>query len=98
MKKKDKGREKGKDKGKEKTNVMRVLDAGGIEYRSHTYDPDPTKTGVEIAGILGENPEKVFKTLVTRGASRKIYVFVIPVTAELIRLTNGRCADIITEE
>ena len=83
MKKKDKGREKGKDKGKEKTNVMRVLDAGGIEYRSHTYDPDPTKTGVEIAGILGENPEKVFKTLVTRGKTGQFYVFVVPVEATL---------------
>ena len=45
-----------------------------------------TQLGVMLdysANLLGLNPEQVYKTLVTRGASRKIYVFVIPVTAEL---------------
>ena len=72
-----------KDKSKDKTNVMRVLDSLKIEYKSHTYEPDPTKTGVEIAEILGEESELVFKTLVTRGRSGGYYVFVIPVAEEL---------------
>ena len=70
-------------KKEEKTNVMRVLDGKKIPYESHAYEPDATMTGEEIAGILGEDPEKVFKTLVTRGKSGAYYVFVVPVKAEL---------------
>ena len=67
----------------EKTNVMRVLDSKKISYTSHEYEPDPTLTGVQIAAILGEPSENVFKTLVTLGRSGAHYVFVIPVHAEL---------------
>jgi len=69
--------------GKDKTNVMRVLDQKKIEYKAHSYEADPTKTGSEIARLVGEAPEKVFKTLVTRGKSGQYYVFVIPVEDEL---------------
>ena len=72
-----------KDKAGEKTNVMRILDQKKIEYKSHSYEADPTLTGEQIAGILGEDPDKVFKTLVTRGKSGAYYVFVVPVKAEL---------------
>ncbi len=70
-------------KKEEKTNVMRVLDGKKIAYESHTYEPDATLTGEEIAGILGEDPAKVFKTLVTQGKSGAYYVFVVPVMEEL---------------
>ena len=67
----------------DKTNVMRVLDGKKIHYESHSYNPDPTMSGEEIAGILGEDPSKVFKTLVTQGKSGAYYVFVVPVKEEL---------------
>ena len=70
-------------KKEEKTNVMRVLDGKKIPYESHMYEPDATMTGEEIAGILGEDTSKVFKTLVTQGKSGGYYVFVVPVKAEL---------------
>ncbi len=70
-------------KNGEKTNVMRLLDGKKIAYVGHTYEPDASRTGVEIAGMLGEDPEKVFKTLVTQGKSGRYYVFVIPVGKEL---------------
>ncbi len=70
-------------KKEEKTNVMRVLDGKKISYESHSYEPDATMTGEEIAGILGEDPDKVFKTLVTQGKSGGYYVFVVPVKEEL---------------
>ena len=70
-------------KKNDRTNVMRVLDQKKIEYESHIYVPDPTLSGEEIAGILGEDTEQVFKTLVTEGRSGKHYVFVVPVKAEL---------------
>ena len=67
----------------EKTNVMRLLDGKKIPYESHTYEQDATLSGEEIAGILGEDPKRVFKTLVTRGKSGAYYVFVVPVREEL---------------
>ncbi len=70
-------------KKEDKTNVMRILDASKTEYTAHSYDPDPTKTGVDIAMILGEDPDKVFKTLVTRGKTGQFYVFIVPVKEEL---------------
>ena len=70
-------------KKEEKTNVMRVLDGKEISYESHSYNPDATMSGEEIAVILKEDPEKVFKTLVTQGKSGAYYVFVIPVVTEL---------------
>ena len=67
----------------EKTNVMRLLSQKKIEYKSYSYEPDPHMTGTEIAGILGEDASKVFKTLVTDSKSGEHYVFVIPVEKEL---------------
>ncbi len=70
-------------KKEEKTNVCRVLDAKKISYVLHTYKPDASMSGEEIAEILGEDPDKVFKTLVTQGKSGAYYVFVVPVKGEL---------------
>ena len=67
----------------EKTNVMRLLEQKKIAYTAHTYEADATKTGVEIAELLHEDAERVFKTLVAQGKSGSYYVFVIPVNAEL---------------
>lgn len=76
-------RRKMRMKKQDKTNVMRVLDSKKIEYESHVYEADATLRGEEIAGILGEDAAKVFKTLVTQGKSGAYYVFVVPVEAEL---------------
>ena len=66
-----------------KTNVMRTLEQAGIAYTPHTYDPDGPTDGVSVASLLGQDPECVFKTLVTRGASGAYYVFDIPVAENL---------------
>lgn len=73
----------GSMKNSDKTNVMRALDAKKIKYESHTYEPDAALSGEEIAALLNEDAEKVFKTLVTQGKSGQYYVFVIPVKGEL---------------
>ena len=70
-------------KNNDKTNVMRFLDSKKIAYTAHTYEQDPTMTGAEIAQILGEDADKVFKTLVTQAKSGQYYVFVVPVKEEL---------------
>ena len=70
-------------KKEEKTNVMRTLEQKNIPYTAHTYDPEGPIDGVSVAQILDEDPECVFKTLVTRGASGGYYVFDIPVAENL---------------
>ena len=66
----------------EKTNVMRLLDAKKIPYTPHWYEDDGSLGGANIARVLGEDPRKVFKTLVTRGG-KGMYVFLVPVEQEL---------------
>ena len=67
-----------------KTNVMRILDKAKITYKAHTYDhSDGAIDGADVAEKMGQNPEQVFKTLVTKGAGRDYYVFVVPVLKEL---------------
>lgn len=72
-------------KKEEKTNVMRVLDQKKIPYTPHTYPHGDGEApdGVTVAQNLGINPDQVFKTLVTKGASGGYYVFDIPVAATL---------------
>ena len=67
----------------EKTNVMRVLDQKKIPYTAHTYPADGPIDGVSVAGFLGQDVERVFKTLVTKGSTGAYYVFDIPVAENL---------------
>ena len=67
----------------EKTNVMRILDGKKIPYQPHFYGDTGAVSGTDVAAVLGEPPEKVFKTLVTVGKSKQNYVFIIPVEKEL---------------
>lgn len=68
-----------------KTNAMRMLERAKIAYTAHEY-PHAEGTAVDgatVAALTGQDPARVFKTLVTQGADRNFYVFVIPVLAEL---------------
>jgi len=69
----------------EKTNVMRLLDQKKIPYTAHTYPHGEGEAvdGVTVAALLGQDPGRVFKTLVTKGASGGYYVFDIPVAETL---------------
>ena len=67
----------------EKTNVMRLLEQKKIPYKMHDYTESGAIAGEEVARALGENPDEVFKTLVTIGKSKQNYVFIVPVNKEL---------------
>ena len=72
--------------GKEvKTNAMRMLERAKVNYTSHEYPHEEGQAvdGAHVAQLTGQDPAKVFKTLVTQGADRNYYVFVVPVLAEL---------------
>lgn len=67
-----------------KTNVMRILEKNKVEYIAHQYPHGKEAVdGVTVAKLMGQNPECVFKTLVTKGTGKEYYVFVIPVAEEL---------------
>ncbi len=68
----------------EKTNVMRLLDQKKVPYTPHRYPcPDGAVDGMSVAALIGRPPRTVFKTLVTRGASGRYCVFVVPVPGSL---------------
>lgn len=70
-------------KSNEKTNVMRILEQNKIPYESHCYTDTDAIGGMEVATVLGQNADQVFKTLVTVGSSKNHYVFLVPVNKEL---------------
>ena len=67
----------------EKTNVMRLLDQKKAAYTARYYGDTGAVSGAEVAAVLGLDPARVFKTLVTQGAGGAHYVFMVPVEREL---------------
>ncbi len=70
-------------KNTEKTNVMRLLEQKKISYTSYCYADTGVISGMDVATVLNQNPNQVFKTLVTVGSSNNNYVFLVPVNKEL---------------
>ena len=70
-------------KKESKTNAMRLLERLKIAYQQHEYECAEFRDGLQVADLLGLPQERVFKTLVTEGADKSHYVFVVPVAEEL---------------
>lgn len=82
-----------------KTNAMRMLETAGIAYKEHTYDTeDGAIDGVSVAHKCGEDPEQVYKTLVTQADTRDYYVFVVPVGMKLDLKAAARAAGVKSVE
>ena len=62
---------------------MRILDQKRVAYKSYCYVDTNAISGMDVASVLNENPNQVFKTLVTVGNSKNHYVFLVPVNKEL---------------
>ncbi len=77
-----------------KTNAMRILERLKIPFEHHEYECGEFTDGSDIAERLGLDHERVFKTLVTTGADRQHYVFVIPVDHELDLKKCARAVDV----
>lgn len=65
-----------------KTNAIRILDKEKIAYQIHEYDSTCTD-GLSVAMLVGKDPSKVFKTLVTEDNKSNHFVFCIPVNKTL---------------
>jgi len=67
-----------------KTNAVRLLEAAGIHFIAREYDiADGELSGVAVALKTMQEPDRVFKTLVTEGKNTGLNVFVIPSSTEL---------------
>lgn len=67
-----------------KTNAMRLLDAAKISYEVFTYEVDESDlSATHVAALLGEDINRVFKTLVLRGDKNGLFVCVVPGNSEV---------------
>lgn len=72
-----------------------MLDRAKISYEVLSYEYDERDlSGVHAAQALSLDPAQVFKTLVTRGGKGGVFVFCIPVDAELDLKKAARCAGV----
>ncbi len=76
---------------KNKTNAMRLLDKYNVAYTVRDYTQTDAISGMDVAAVLSEEPETVFKTLVTVGKSGAHYVFLVPVNKELDQKKAAHC-------
>lgn len=67
-----------------KTNAIRRFESAKVKFTVHRYEHgEEAVDGANIARLLGIEPTRVYKTLVTRGSDKRFYVFDIPVLEEL---------------
>ncbi len=78
-------------KAKDKTNVMRVLEKEKIVYNTYDYVDSGVISGIDVANVLNQDPNQVFKTLVTISGSNTNYVFLVPVNKELDLKKAAKC-------
>ena len=89
----------------QKTNAARLLDAAGISYTLVPYQVDEEHLEAShVAEQLGEDLDRVFKTLVLRGDKNGLFVCVVPGSMEVdlevaARISgNKNCAMIHVKE
>lgn len=84
-----------------KTNVARLLDKAGIKYELIPYVVDESDLSAQhIAAQLGEDINRVFKTLVLRGDKHGLFVCVIPGNMEVdlkaaAKVSSNKSAEMI---
>ena len=77
----------------EKTNAIRLLEQKKIKFVVHNYLSSGAISGIDVANSLNEDPNIVFKTLVTQGKSHQYYVFLVPVNKELDLKKGASCVN-----
>ncbi|MBR1831746.1 MAG: Cys-tRNA(Pro) deacylase [Ruminiclostridium sp.] len=67
----------------QKTNAMRILEQKKLPHTVNYYECGEFTDAVQIAEMLGQDPERTFKTLMCVGKSGAYYAFVMQGTAEM---------------
>ena len=75
-----------------KTNAIREMEAAHADFDTRFFESPEALSGVEVAALLEQDPDCVFKTLVTQGKSGQHFVFMIPVACELDLKKAARAA------
>lgn len=70
-------------KQQNKTNAMRILEQKNLPHKLFFYECDEFTDAVQIAEMLGQDPEMTFKTLMCVGKSGEHYAFVMQGTATM---------------
>lgn len=85
-----------KQKKNVKANAVRILEGEQVDYELMEYAVDDgLLDGVSVAEKTGQASESVYKTLVTvAGPPRELFVFLIPVAAELDLKKAARAAGV----
>lgn len=86
-----------------KTNAMRILESENVDFEIIEYSKDNGISGIEVADNLGEDRNRVFKTLVTESKDRENYVFVVPASSELdlkkaAKVSNSKKIEMIPQK
>lgn len=85
----------------QKTNAARLLDRAGVAYRLIPYKVDENNLAADhVAAELGEDINRVFKTLVLHGEKAGYFVCVVPGNCEVdlkkaARVAGAKKADLI---
>lgn len=88
-------------KGIQKTNAARLLDAAGVTYTLIEYPVDENDlSAVHLAATIGQDIDRVFKTLVLKGDKTGHFVCVIPGAMEVdlkkaARISGNKSCDLI---
>ena len=88
-------------KKQQKTNAARLLDQAQVPYELVTYAVDENNLDAgHVAASLGEDINRVFKTLVLRGDRTGLFVCVVPGNTEIdlkkaAKVSGNKKADLI---
>lgn len=83
----------------QKTNAMRILDKAKLSYEVFSYDHGKDAVdGISVAAMLHQDPDMVFKTLVTVANTKEYIVFVVPVAHELNLKKGAKAAGVKSVE
>ena len=75
-----------------KTNAARLLDQAKVAYELIPYEVDENNLAADhVAASLGEDINRVFKTLVLKGDRNGHFVCVVPGNAEVDLKRPPRC-------
>lgn len=67
-----------------KTNAVRLLETAHIPFATHEYEYDENDLAAQhVADALGQDINRVFKTLVLRGERTGLFVCVVPGNCEV---------------
>ena len=78
-----------------KTNALRILDGEKVTYELMEYNVnDGLIDGISVAEKTGQAVDTVYKTLVTIAGPRELFIFLVPVAAELDLKKAARSAGV----